>query len=130
MAITSAVRKGKQNRHEKITVCLLSGKPVTVAEIKSVFKGTDQEKLLYRLSSNIYSIRRDGGIIKVHKTGKEVTAYQLMNFDQFDANGRFIHKPFKSKHVPGLKDTPEVEVESNTESTMNSVPKLPELIAA
>ena len=97
MAITPAFRKGKQNRHEKITVCLLSGKPVTVDEIKSVFKGTDQEPLMYRLSSNIYSIRRDGGIIKVHKKGKTVTSYQLMNAEMFDANGRFIHKKKESQ---------------------------------
>jgi hypothetical protein len=116
MAIRPAVRKGKQNRHEKITVCLLSGKPVTVSEIKSVFKGTDQEALMYRLSSNIYSIRRDGGIIKVIKTGKEVTAYQLMNADQFDKNGRFIQPTHKSKHVPGLNDTNEVPFTVNEET--------------
>lgn len=90
MAMTPAIRKGKQNRHEKITVCLLSGNPVTVDEIKAVFKGTKQEALMYRLSSNIYSIRRDGGVVKVIKTGKIVTAYQLINFKQFDKNGRFI----------------------------------------
>jgi hypothetical protein len=126
MAIRPAIRKGKQNRHEKITVCLLSGKPVTITEIKSVFKGTDQEALMYRLSSNIYSIRRDGGVIKVHKTGKEVTAYQLMNFDRFDKDGRFMHPSFQSKLVPGLK----VESEDTTDVTLKSVPKLSELIEA
>ena len=87
MALT--VRKGKINRHEKITQVLLSGKPVTPDEIKSVFTGTDQEKVLYRLSTNIYNIRRDGGIVKVIKNGRKVTAYQLVNYDQFDASGRF-----------------------------------------
>ena len=87
MALT--VRKGKINRHEKITQLLLSGKPVSPAEIQSVFAGTDQESVLYRLSTNIYNIRKDGGIIKVIKDGRKVTGYQLVNFDQFDANGRF-----------------------------------------
>jgi len=87
MALT--VRKGKVNRHEKITQVLLSGKPVSPAEIEAVFKGTDQEKVLYRLSTNIYNIRKDGGIVKVIKSGRKVQAYQLVNFDQFDANGRF-----------------------------------------
>jgi hypothetical protein len=41
MALT--VRKGKVNRHEKITQVMLSGKPVSPAEIEAVFKGTDQE---------------------------------------------------------------------------------------
>ena len=87
MALT--VRKGKINRHEKITQVLLSGKPVSPQEIADVFKGTNQEAVLYRLSTNIYNIRKDGGIVKVIKQGRKVTGYQLINFDQFDANGRF-----------------------------------------
>ena len=87
MALT--VRKGKVNRHEKITQVLLSGKPVSPQEIQSVFEGTDQAAVLYRLSTNIYNIRKDGGIVKVIKTGRKVTGYQLVNADQFDANGRF-----------------------------------------
>jgi hypothetical protein len=83
------VRKGKVNRHEKITIVLLSGKPVSPQEIAECFKGTDQEKVLYRLSTNIYNIRKDGGIVKVIKSGRAVTGYQLVNSDQFDQNGRF-----------------------------------------
>ena len=93
------IRKGKINRHEKITQVLLSGKPVTPDEIRAVFTGTDQEKVLYRLSTNIYNIRRDGGIVKVIKDGRKVTGYQLVNFDQFDKNGRFIQQPKQVKHV-------------------------------
>lgn len=88
--MSNTVRKGKQNRHEKITVQLLSGKPVTPEEIKNVFKGTDQEAVLYRLSTNIYNIRKDGGIVKVHKEGRKVTAYQLVNYTEFDVNGRYV----------------------------------------
>lgn len=87
MALT--VRKGKVNRHEKITQVLLSGKPVSPDEIKSVFAGTDQESVLYRLSTNIYNIRKDGGIVKVIKDGRKVTAYQLVNYTEFDSNGRY-----------------------------------------
>jgi hypothetical protein len=87
MALT--VRKGKVNRHEKITQVLLSGKPVSPDEIASVFKGTDQEAVLYRLSTNIYNIRKDGGIVKVIKNGRKVQAYQLVNFTEFDSNGRY-----------------------------------------
>jgi len=84
---------GKINRHEKIAVTLLSGKPVTPEEIKSVFAGTDQESVLYRLSTNIYNIRKDGGIVKVHKEGRKVSAYQLVNYTEFNEHGRFIGKP-------------------------------------
>ena len=87
MALT--VRKGKVNRHEKITQVLLSGKPVSPDEIKSVFAGTDQESVLYRLSTNIYNIRKDGGIVKVIKEGRKVKAYQLVNYTEFDTNGRY-----------------------------------------
>jgi len=107
MALT--VRKGKINRHEKITQVLLSGKPVTPDEINAVFAGTDQEKVLYRLSTNIYNIRRDGGIVKVIKDGRKVVAYQLVNVDQFDKNGRFIQQPKQAKQfqpaIPVVTET-------------------------
>jgi hypothetical protein len=90
MALT--IRKGKINRHEKITQVLLSGKPVSPDEIAAVFQGTDQEAVLYRLSTNIYNIRKDGGIVKVIKSGRKVTGYQLVNFTEFDANGRYKGK--------------------------------------
>ena len=83
-------RTGKPNRHEKIAVVLLSGKIVTPEEIQAVFAGTDQEAVLYRLSTNIYNIRKDGGIIKVHKNGRKVSAYQLVNFEEFNEHGRYV----------------------------------------
>jgi hypothetical protein len=83
-------RTGKQNRHEKIAVVLLSGDPVSPDEIKACFKDTDQEAVLYRLSTNIYNIRRDGGVIRVTKTGRAVSGYQLMNPQDFNAQGRFV----------------------------------------
>lgn len=81
---------GKPNRHEKVAVVLLSGKPVTPEEIASVFKGTDQEAVMYRLSTNIYNIRKDGGIVKVIKDGRKVQAYQLVNPNDFNAEGRYV----------------------------------------
>jgi hypothetical protein len=48
------------------------------------------------LSTNIYNIRKDGGIIKVIKSGRAVTGYQLVNPDQFDQNGRFKSATVKS----------------------------------
>jgi hypothetical protein len=93
--MTITVRKGKVNRHEKITIVLLSGKPVSPDEIRAVFKGTEQEKVLYRLSTNIYNIRKDGGIIKVYKTGRKVTGYQLVNHTEFNADGRYVGKQVK-----------------------------------
>lgn len=102
MALT--VRKGKPNRHEKITQVMLSGKPVTPSEIAEVFKGTDQEAVLYRLSTNIYNIRKDGGIVKVIKDGRKVQAYQLVNYTEFDKNGRYVGKPAATK-TPASTET-------------------------
>lgn len=112
--MTLTIRKGKPNRHEKITQVMLSGKPVTPEEIQAVFKGTDQEAVLYRLSTNIYNIRKDGGIVKVIKNGRKVQAYQLVNFDQFDKNGRYIHNK-----APAAKPvaTPAAVTETKTEVT-------------
>ena len=101
----------KINRHEKIAQVLLSGKIVTPEEIKAVFTGTNQEKVLYRLSTNIYNIRKDGGVIKVHKTGRKVSAYQLMNPTSFNADGRYIGPQ------PTVNKTPEVEIETEEEVT-------------
>jgi hypothetical protein len=108
--MSNVVRKGKQNRHEKVTQVLLSGKPVSPDEIRAVFKDTDQEKVMYRLSTNIYNIRLDGGIIKVHKNGRTVTAYQLVNFEEFNSEGRYV-----GKQNTTTQKTVSVEVE-NTET--------------
>jgi hypothetical protein len=114
MALT--VRKGKVNRHEKITQVLLSGKPVSPDEIAVVFKGTSQEGVLYRLSTNIYNIRKDGGIVKVIKTGRAVSAYQLVNFTEFNNDGRYVGKPkVATKTAQVNSDAAQVKVEVSSE---------------
>jgi hypothetical protein len=105
--MSKIVRKGKQNRHEKITQVMLSGKPVTPEEIALTFKGTDQEAVLYRLSTNIYNIRLDGGIVKVIKNGRKVQAYQLVNHEEFSLTGRYVGKVLKPNQV---KDSGKTEV--------------------
>jgi len=111
----NTVRKGKINRHEKITQVLLSGKPVTPDEIASVFKGTDQEAVLYRLSTNIYNIRKDGGIVKVIKEGRSVKAYQLVNYTEFDKNGRYIPKTTPAA-TPAVAEVTEVQETETAEA--------------
>jgi len=106
MALT--VRKGKVNRHEKITITMLSGKPVSPQEIADVFKGTDQESVLYRLSTNIYNIRKDGGIVRVVKDGRKVQSYQLVNHTEFNNDGRYIGKQI-------VKPVPVEQTQSNQE---------------
>ena len=105
----NTVRKGKINRHEKITQVLLSGNPASPAEIAKVIEGTDQEAVLYRLSTNIYNIRKDGGIVKVIKEGRSVKAYQLLNYTEFDLNGRYV-----GKIVPATTEVTEQVTEQET----------------
>ena len=111
----NTIRKGKINRHEKITQVLLSGKPVTPDEIAAVFKGTDQEAVLYRLSTNIYNIRKDGGIVKVIKEGRNVKAYQLVNYTEFDKNGRYIPKTTPAA-TPAVAEVTEVQETETAEA--------------
>jgi hypothetical protein len=118
--MSNTVRKGKQNRHEKITVTLLSGKPVSPDEIKACFAGTDQESVLYRLSTNIYNIRLDGGIVKVIKEGRKVKAYQLVNYTEFDANGRYVGKPV-TKNLGPFPDVVPQETTVSSEKTAEVV---------
>jgi len=113
MPITT--RTGRPNRHEKIAQVLLSGNVVSPDEIRACFTGTDQEKVLYRLPTNIYNIKRDGGIIKVHKSGRNVTGYQLINPQAFNAAGRYIGAPATNS------ETVEVNVEvNNTKETVTT----------
>ena len=102
-----AKRSGKINRHERITQILLSGNPTTPEEILQCLQGTDQEKVGYRISTNIYNIRLDGGVIKVHKDGRKVKAYQLMNPQEFNADGRYVGRKVvesvnKNENVPEI----------------------------
>jgi hypothetical protein len=102
----------KINRHEKIACVMLSGKPVSPAEIEACFKGTDQEGVLYRLSTNIYNIRKDGGIVRVHKDGRKVTAYQLVNFEEFSPEGRYIGKQKAVAPVAPVETVKQAEAET------------------
>ena len=55
-----------------------------------MFKGTDTEPVLYRLSTYIYDIKKyEHGVIKVIKNGRKVQAYQLVNFDEFNDDGSY-----------------------------------------
>lgn len=86
---------GRINRHEKVAQTMLSGKAVSPEDIRACFAGSDQESVLYRLSTNIYNIRKDGGIVKVYKEGRIVTAYQLVNFVEFNKDGRYVGRQAK-----------------------------------
>lgn len=84
----------KLRPHNKIAQVLLSGKVVSVEDIKASFAAdAKMTALMYRLSTFIYDIRKyDNGVIKVIKNGRKVQAYQLVNFADFDKNGSYVGK--------------------------------------
>lgn len=78
--------------HNKVAIVMKSGEPVLIEQFAQVFKDTKIEPVLYRLSTNIWNIKNEGGIIKSIKQKRKVVAYQLMNPQEFDANGFWIGK--------------------------------------
>jgi len=91
----SKTKAPKIRPHNKVAQVLLSGKVVSVDDIKASFAAdAKMTSLMYRLSTFIYDIRKfDNGVIKVIKDGRKVTAYQLVNFKEFDKNGCYAGKP-------------------------------------
>ena len=84
--------KAKGRVFNKIAVVMKSGEPIKVEQFKQIFTGTTVEPVLYRLSTYIWNIKRIGGTVKVHKDGRNVEAYQLMNGDEFDDKGFYVGK--------------------------------------
>lgn len=91
----SKTKAPKIRPHNKVAQVLLSGKVVAVDDIKASFAAdAKMSALMYRLSTFIYDIRKfDNGVIKVIKDGRKVSAYQLVNFKEFDTNGCYTGKP-------------------------------------
>ena len=48
------------------------------------------ENIIYRISTYIYMIKKMGGNVLVHRNGRCVDGYQLLNYKHFDSNGRPI----------------------------------------
>ena len=78
-------KSDKQKPWNRIVVVLKSGNVVTPDEIKQSFASdTKMSSVLYRLSTYIYDVRKNGGIVKVTKNGRTVNGYQLVNIHLLD----------------------------------------------
>ncbi len=65
---------------QKLLTLMISGKPVTIEEIDTLL---GKEIYMYRLSTYIWHIKTvANGVVKAIKTGRKVTAYQIVNVDQ------------------------------------------------
>lgn len=93
----------KQKPFEKIAVVLraagMKGETLSPQEIAASFPADDKmQSLMYRISTYIYDIRKNGGTVKVYKDGRKVVGYELLNPEVFDVEGRPL-KIKKSKPV-------------------------------
>lgn len=105
----SKTKTSKLRPHNKIAQVLLSGKVISVEDIKASFAAdAKMTSLMYRLSTFIYDIRKyDNGVIKVIKNGRKVQAYQLVNFKEFDKDGCYVGANAKTAPVAETTETTE-----------------------
>lgn len=78
--------------YNRIAIVMKSGNVITIDDFKTVFTGTKVEPVLYRLSTYIWNIKKNGGIIKPIKNKRKIIGYQLLNSDEFDNNGKWVGK--------------------------------------
>ena len=71
----------------------LKGETVSPEEIAASFSSDPvMTKLLYRLSTYVYDIKKNGGVVRVFKDGRKVVGYELINPNAFDEYGRPVSK--------------------------------------
>jgi hypothetical protein len=61
-------------------------------ELKTVFAGTKIEPVLYRISTYIWNIKKDGGVVQSVKDKRKLIGYQLLNHDEFNDQGYWVGK--------------------------------------
>jgi len=80
MSKATKTKTMKLKPFQKLLTLMISGKPVTIEEIDTLL---GKEIYMYRLSTYIWHIKTvANGVVKAIKTGRKVTAYQLVNVDQ------------------------------------------------
>jgi|GEM_PF-3544080 hypothetical protein len=80
MSKATKTKTMKLKPFQKLLTLMISGKPVTVDEIDTLL---GKEIYMYRLSTYIWHIKTvANGVVRAIKTGRKVTAYQLVNVDQ------------------------------------------------
>ncbi len=68
-------KSNKPSRWENLLSVFSNGGPVTLKEIEDTMEYSN----MYRIGCVIYEIKLNGGVIKVHKNGRKVEAYELVN---------------------------------------------------
>ena len=80
MSKATKTKTMKLKPFQKLLTLMISGKPVTIEEIDTLL---GKEIYMYRLSTYIWHIKTvANGVVRAIKTGRKVTAYQIVNVDQ------------------------------------------------
>ena len=68
-------KSGTPVRSDRLLMVLCNGGVVSLKEIQDTMEYPN----MYRISCEIYCIKLGGGIVKTHKEGRKVVAYELVN---------------------------------------------------
>ena len=102
--MAKVAKKMKLKPFQKLLTVMISGKPVTKDEINTLL---GHEIFMYRISTYMWHIKTQAnGTVKVIKDGRKVKAYQLVNFTEFDANGRYKGAVAKATPAPAASVKP------------------------
>jgi hypothetical protein len=105
----------KAKPFEKLMLIMLSGNKVTKEEIGAQFEA----RLMYRLSTYIYAIKKyGGGIVKVEKDGRKVSSYQLANIDECK---QYLSKVGLLSVKPAVESLNDLTAEQVTEQVTEQV---------
>lgn len=63
---------------ERLLQVLVNGGPITKRQIEL----TMQYKYMYRIPAELWKLKSMGAVIKSHKKGRDVYAYELLNVDE------------------------------------------------
>ena len=73
-------KSGTPVRSDRLLMVLCNGGVVSLKEIED----TMDYHNMYRISCEVYCLKLNGGVIKTHKQGRKVSAYELINVQEMN----------------------------------------------
>jgi len=113
---------------EKVLAMMLSGEPIAKEDFDA-----ELGDIAYKLSTFTWSIKIEGGTVKVVKDGRKVSAYQLMNvavMQKYMDNRNKVFAAAESSKVAKVKAKPVKAAKVAKPAKKTSIKKLADLNAA
>jgi len=121
-------------RWERLLMVLANGGVISKEQIGA----TMQYDAMYRISTEMWWLKKQGAVVKTHKTGREVTGYELVNVkemvkvlkDRGFAPLELVAvktKPVKVAAKPVAKTKPKTVAKTKTKTKTKPVKSLDEL---